>query len=304
MIHLGDVNKGATVRLPFNSAGADGTSITLAANGTAKAYVDGGTTEITSGVTLTEDHDAIAGRHFVAVDTTGSGFTVGSDILVAVDGMTIDGVTVNVWVGSFSINRRRGGVSLVGLAQTGASGTVTLPASAVATDDYYNGQLAKIVYGTGAGQSRWITDYVGSSKIAAIDPNWATVPDSTSVLELEQAAPPTTTTLPDVNTKTITAGAITAASIAADAFTAAKFASDVTTELQSGLATAAALSTLAGYVDTEVAAILAAVDTEIGAIKTKTDQLVFTKANELDVNLQSLNGVTLLGDGSATPFYV
>ena len=164
MIHLGDVNKGATVRLPFNSAGADGASITLAANGTAKAYVDGGTTEITSGVTLTEDHDAITGRHFVSVDTTGSGFTPGSDILVAVDGMTIDGKTVNVWVGSFSINRRRGGVSLVGLAQAGASGTVTFPASAVATDDYYNGQLAKIVYGTGAGQSRWVTDYVGSTE--------------------------------------------------------------------------------------------------------------------------------------------
>lgn len=66
-------------------------------------------------------------------------------------------------------------------------------------------------------------------------------------------------------------GAITAAKIAADAITAAKMASDVTTELQSGLATSSALATVAGYLDTEIAAILAAVDTEIAAIKAKTD---------------------------------
>lgn len=53
------------------------------------------------------------------------------------------------------------------------------------------------------------------------------------------------------------ANAITAAAINADAFTAAKFAADVTTEFQSGLATAANLATVAGYLDTEIAAILA-----------------------------------------------
>ncbi len=79
---------------------------------------------------------------------------------------------------------------------------------------------------------------------------------------------------------------IAAAGIADDAFTAAKFAADVTTELQSGLATAAALSTVAGYLDTEVAAILAdtnelqsdwadggRLDLLIDAIKAKTDIL-------------------------------
>jgi hypothetical protein len=55
-------------------------------------------------------------------------------------------------------------------------------------------------------------------------------------------------------------------------------------------------------VDTEVAAILAAVDTEVAAIKAKTDSLTFTKALELDVNLQSINGTTVNGDGGATPW--
>ena len=48
----------------------------------------------------------------------------------------------------------------------------------------------------------------------------------------------------------------------------------------SDLATAAALTTVAGYVDTEVAAILAAVDTEVAAIKAKTDNLPSDPADQ------------------------
>ena len=44
--------------------------------------------------------------------------------------------------------------------------------------------------------------------------------------------------------------------------------------------------------------------TQVAAIKAKTDELTFTKANELDANMQSINGVTLTGDGSGTPFDV
>ena len=62
------------------------------------------------------------------------------------------------------------------------------------------------------------------------------------------------------NVQAVTAGAMTAAGFAANAINAAKLDPDVTTELQSGLATAAALAT----VDTNVDSIL--VDTaEIGA---------------------------------------
>jgi hypothetical protein len=62
------------------------------------------------------------------------------------------------------------------------------------------------------------------------------------------------------------------------------------------------IAAILAAVDTEVAAILAAVDTEVAAIKAKTDQLTFTKANELDANMQSINGTTVNGDGSATPW--
>ena len=58
------------------------------------------------------------------------------------------------------------------------------------------------------------------------------------------------------------------------------------------VATAANLAILTGYVDTEVA-----------AIKAKTDSLTFTVAGQVDANIQSVNDVTVNGNGSAgTPW--
>lgn len=58
-------------------------------------------------------------------------------------------------------------------------------------------------------------------------------------------------------------------------------------------ATATALDTVDNLIDTEVAAIKTVVD----AIQAKTDSLTFTVANQLDVNLQSINDVTITGNG-------
>lgn len=68
-----------------------------------------------------------------------------------------------------------------GTAQAGASGTITLDVSASASDDFYNNCVIQIISGTGANQSRIISDYVGSTKVATIDTNWVTNPDNTSV---------------------------------------------------------------------------------------------------------------------------
>jgi hypothetical protein len=71
-------------------------------------------------------------------------------------------------------------ISDSGTAQTGAAGTLTLQAGAVATDDYYNYQILTLTGGTGAGQARIISDYVGSTKVATVNGNWATTPDGTT----------------------------------------------------------------------------------------------------------------------------
>lgn len=78
-----------------------------------------------------------------------------------------------------------------GTAQAGTTSTVTLDASASSVDDFYNGDKARIVGGTGVGQERQIIDYVGSTKVATVyiagppvqGAQWATTPDSTSVVE-------------------------------------------------------------------------------------------------------------------------
>ena len=72
-------------------------------------------------------------------------------------------------------------------AQAGAAGTITLDASASATDDLFNGLAVEILSGTGVGQTRLVYDYVGSTKVASIAPNWTTNPDSTSIFHLRQA---------------------------------------------------------------------------------------------------------------------
>lgn len=68
----------------------------------------------------------------------------------------------------------------VGTAQAGGSTTITLRSGAVATNDYYNGAIVTIYGGTGEGQSRRITGYVGSTRVATVDSAWVTNPDSSS----------------------------------------------------------------------------------------------------------------------------
>jgi hypothetical protein len=74
----------------------------------------------------------------------------------------------------------------------------------------------------------------------------------------------------------------------ADLPTVAEF--EARTLIAADYGTAANQTTIAGYLDTEVAAILAAVDTEVSAIKAKTDQLTFTVANQVDSNALSGGG--------------
>lgn len=81
----------------------------------------------------------------------------------------------------WSLYRDVQGVVRQNTAQAGGAATITLDAAASANDDYYNGMWVKVIDGTGASeQPRAITDYVGSTKVATIDPAWDTQPDSSS----------------------------------------------------------------------------------------------------------------------------
>ena len=80
-----------------------------------------------------------------------------------------------------------------GTAQAGASTTITLATTASATDDLYNAQTVYISSGTGSGQLRTISDYVGSTKVVTVSSAWTTTPDGTSVYEVMPAVTITTT---------------------------------------------------------------------------------------------------------------
>lgn len=61
----------------------------------------------------------------------------------------------------------------------------------------------------------------------------------------------------------------------------------------------------AGYIiGNNVNAPIATVDTVVDAIKAKTDSLTFTVAGQVDANIQSINDVAIVGNGSTTPFNV
>jgi hypothetical protein len=77
----------------------------------------------------------------------------------------------------------------------------------------------------------------------------------------------------EAQVKSIDANAITATAINADAITAAKIAADVTTEIQSGLATAAALATVDGIVDDILVDTGTTLQAELDGIQTDTEDI-------------------------------
>lgn len=171
------------------------------------------------------------------------------------------------------------------------------------------------------GQARRITDYVGSTRVATVESNWGTNPSSASTFEIllpgdvvqsqafggTEAQPATAgyqrvelntgavnaTSMADntitaakiaanaIGSSEIADGAITAAKIATDAIDADALAADAVTEIQSGLATAAALDTVDNLLDTEIAAIITTLGTpagaslaaDIAAIEAQTDDI-------------------------------
>ena len=73
-----------------------------------------------------------------------------------------------------------------GTAQAGGASTITLDTAASITDNSYVTHTLSIVSGTGAGGTRQVIGYVGSTKVATVNRPWSTggVPDSTSVFAM------------------------------------------------------------------------------------------------------------------------
>lgn len=80
-----------------------------------------------------------------------------------------------------------------GTAQSGGSNFIQLAASETFANDELDGNIVNIVFGTGAGQSRVITNHVGATDTSNVSPDWATNPDATSGYEVVQGSANITT---------------------------------------------------------------------------------------------------------------
>lgn len=81
-----------------------------------------------------------------------------------------------------------GDPALEGTAAAGGASTITLDATASADNDAYNNYSVTLTGGTGSGQSRRISDYVGSTKVATVSVAWTTNPDATSTYSVTKSS--------------------------------------------------------------------------------------------------------------------
>lgn len=218
-MYFGDFLPGSTVYLPFSSANKLGGRVGPSNDFEAAdflIYKNGSATErsSTAGVTITTNFDSKTGQHMLAIDTsdnTDAGFyEPGATFCVlAYPDETVDSETVGKWIGAFSLGRRDGASPIIGFAAAGAAGSITLPSTASATDDFYNGCFATLISGTGAGQSRIIIDYNGTTKVATVSPNWVTNPTSTTGVMVTAIAPQSTEEYTAIANAVITQSATT-----------------------------------------------------------------------------------------------
>lgn len=222
-----------------------------------------------------------------------------------------------------------GAVKELGILESGtlqsATGTTAVLRSATSfADDLVIGATLAITGGTGSGQQRLITDWVSATDTATVE-TWTTTPDNTSLYEVYRTASGTSGSGLDA------AGVRAAVGLASANLDTQLSTIDTVVDailVDTGTTLDGKLDTIDNFLDTEMAAALAAVDTEVASIladtnelqtdfvnggrldllidgiKAKTDSLTFTQAGHVDANIQRINDVAVTGDGSGTPFAV
>ena len=178
-----------------------------------------------------------------------------------VDKIFDEALSGHTTAGTSGWNLLLAGSILVDTTITGTPTTTTLQLTAGSSvDNFYNDQEVYVVSGTGAGQVRPVLSYVGATKTITVDEPFATTPAAADRVVVQSE-----------HTHPI--------SQVADA---------VLDEILSGHTTAGSLGKA-----------VADIETDATAIKAKTDDLTYTKANELDINIQSVNDVTVNGTGAS-----
>jgi len=179
MNYMGDFAVGQIVYIYFNTFDSNDPSasvtMTTFINTDVHIHKDDSLTQRNNaaGVTVDVDVDAIAGTHFIKIDTAdntvGDFFEAGHDYFVRIEGATVDAGNINAVVGCFSIANRRtaGQMAVTSIEGLTDQNTFTLTSGEVsANDDAYNDcliivtdQVTKIQKAIG-----YISDYTGSTR--------------------------------------------------------------------------------------------------------------------------------------------
>jgi len=128
--YKGDFLLGDTVRKVYSLSTTAGADVERTVAGTASCVEDGGTTEITAGVTDTgtTEFDGVVGKNLLTiVATAANGFEASKDYDCGVRASTLNGVTASYEVVSFSIENRsdsRGRILARDTANTGSTVSV------------------------------------------------------------------------------------------------------------------------------------------------------------------------------------
>ena len=116
--YYGDFAEDDTVNIPFNTFDSNDPANSVTATDLIASDIfvhkDGSATSIvTDGATIDIDAPGV-GAHMITIDTSvHADYATGSEYAVRINGVTVDGGTVNAWIGAFSIERAGGVLALM-----------------------------------------------------------------------------------------------------------------------------------------------------------------------------------------------
>lgn len=273
-MYLGDFLLGDTFDFKFTTLSfATGTPTTLAGTPVISAYPNNSTTQLTAGITLTVDFDAVTGlNHVRVVATSGNGYATASNYDLVITAGTVNAVSVaGVVVGQFSIAARVAAIAdavwdevLTGASHNIATsagrrlrtitavpmyeGTITDAAATTTSfttsligygDNFFNDSLLMVELTAGNWQSRADIDYVSATGTFIVDEPYTSIPANGVNIAVQ------VTHIHPIS------------------------------QVQAGLA----------------------LETTAQIIKAKTNGLTFTVAGQVDANIQSVNDVSVCGNG-------
>lgn len=229
-MYRGDIRLGDTIDIKFTTRQISGAPSTLGGTPAISAYVGNGTTQITAGITLTADFDGVTGLNNVrVVATSGNGFATATNVDLVITTGTVNSVSVvGEVIGSFSIEARSA------LMPTTVARTLDVSAGGEAGVDWSN--VGSPTTAVNLSATNIDVDQVVASVSGAVGSVTGAVGSVTGAVG-------SVTGNVGGNVVGSVASVTAGVTLAANAITAAATAADFTTEIQSGLATAAALAT-------------------------------------------------------------